>query len=256
VRAALYVLLLAGTQCLAQTATLEIPESNPGRPTVATPATLTPVGYLQFETGAVAAWDSPEFSSRQGLNEAIKLAVHKRLQVIVLMEPIAHARPDETSARLGDASLGVQAVLFPGEGRRPTIAVSYFRQIRNGGATDFDIGSSRDSFLLMWSNDMAGFHVDINGFLNKQSDSGVGRAQYGQTISVSHPVKKFTVAGELWHFSQPFLSSNAVGNLWAVSYPVRKNLVLDTGFAHGFTSTSTRWQVFAGFTYLLPHRLW
>jgi hypothetical protein len=32
--------------------------------------------------------------------------------------------------------------------------------------------------------------------------------------------------------------------------------VLDGGFSHGFTSTSTRWQSFAGFTYLLPHRLW
>ena len=255
-RAALLGLLLAPGTCWAQTATLEIPEPNPGRPTVATPATLTPVGYFQFETGGVAGWQSPEFSSRQGLNEAIKLTVHKRLQLIVLMEPIAHARPDDTSARLGDASLGFQAVLLPGEGRRPTLSVSYFRQIRNGGAPDFDIGSSTDSFLLLFSNDMAKFHFDINAFFNKQSDSGVGRAQYGQTISVSHALKKFTVAGELWHFSQPFLNGNAVGNLWAVSYPVRKNLVVDTGFEHGFTSTSTRWEVFAGFTYLLPHRLW
>jgi hypothetical protein len=44
--------------------------------------------------------------------------------------------------------------------------------------------------------------------------------------------------------------------LWAVSYPVRKNLVLDAGFDHGLTSSSTHWQRFAGFTYLLPHRLW
>jgi hypothetical protein len=27
------------------------PEANPGRPTVSTLATLTPVGYVQFETG-------------------------------------------------------------------------------------------------------------------------------------------------------------------------------------------------------------
>jgi len=37
----------------------------------------------------------------------------------------------------------------------------------------------------------------------------------------------------VWHFSQPFEPSNAVGNLWAVSYPVRKNLVVDGGFDHG-----------------------
>ena len=31
------------------------PVANPGRPTVSNPATLTPVGYFQFETGVLAA---------------------------------------------------------------------------------------------------------------------------------------------------------------------------------------------------------
>ena len=53
------------------------PEANPGRPTVSTPATLTPVGYLQFETGFTGAGNSPEFSSRYSLNEAIKLSVSR-----------------------------------------------------------------------------------------------------------------------------------------------------------------------------------
>ena len=47
-----------------------------------------------------------------------------------------------------------------------------------------------------------------------------------------------------------------VDGLFALSYSVRPNIVIDGGFSHGFTSTSTRWQSFAGFTYLLPHRLW
>jgi hypothetical protein len=33
--------------------------ANPGRPTIATPAALTPVGYLQFETGVLGADHSP-----------------------------------------------------------------------------------------------------------------------------------------------------------------------------------------------------
>jgi len=53
-----------------------------------------------------------------------------------------------------------------------------------------------------------------------------------------------------------FLRGNALGNLWAVSYSLHNNLVLDAGFDHGLTKTSTRWQGFVGFTYLLPHRLW
>jgi hypothetical protein len=39
----------------AQSATAPVPEANPGRPTVSTPATLTPVGYLQFENGVLFA---------------------------------------------------------------------------------------------------------------------------------------------------------------------------------------------------------
>jgi hypothetical protein len=50
----------------AQSGTTSVPEVNPGRPTVSTPATLTPVGYLQFETGVLFAQDSTEFSNRIG----------------------------------------------------------------------------------------------------------------------------------------------------------------------------------------------
>ena len=46
----------------AQTQT--VPQANPGRPTVSTPATLTPVGYLQFETGILGAINSTEFETR------------------------------------------------------------------------------------------------------------------------------------------------------------------------------------------------
>jgi hypothetical protein len=64
------------------------------------------------------------------------------------------------------------------------------------------------------------------------------------------------VSGEIWRFTQPFLRSNAVGNLWAISYTAKRNLVFDAGFEKGLTNTSTHWEGFAGLTYLLPHRLW
>ena len=54
----------------AQSGTPSVPEANPGRPTVSTPATLTPVGYLQFENGALFAEDSTEFSKRPELDGA------------------------------------------------------------------------------------------------------------------------------------------------------------------------------------------
>jgi hypothetical protein len=65
-----------------------------------------------------------------------------------------------------------------------------------------------------------------------------------------------TLTPVVWHFTQPFLRSNAVGNLRALSYTARKNFVLDGGFNRGLTSTSTRWGVFLGFAYLLPYKLW
>jgi len=105
--------------------------------------------------------------------------------------------------------------------------------------------------------DVKGFHYDANAVFNELSQGPVRRGQFGQTLSISHPIAgKFSLSGEIWHLTQPFLRGNAVGNLWAVGYMARKNLVLDAGFNPGLTSTSTHWEVFVGFTYLLPHRLW
>jgi hypothetical protein len=50
-----------------QTITDSIPETNAARPTVSTPATLTPVGYLQLENGGLGAVISPEFGTRIGI---------------------------------------------------------------------------------------------------------------------------------------------------------------------------------------------
>jgi hypothetical protein len=110
---------------------------------------------------------------------------------------------------------------------------------------------------VLASADVKGFHCDANAAFNLLSEGPVRRGQFGQTLSISHPIAgKFSLSGEIWHFTQPFLRGNAVGNLWAVGYTARKNLVFDGGFNRGLTSTSTHWEVFVGFTYLLPHRLW
>jgi hypothetical protein len=66
----------------AQSGATSVPDANPGRPTVSTPATLTPVGYLQFENGVLFAQDSTEFSKRIGIGQVTKLAVRPRLGVV------------------------------------------------------------------------------------------------------------------------------------------------------------------------------
>jgi hypothetical protein len=233
-------------------------EANPGRPTVSTPATITPVGYLQFETGVLGARDSPEFSSRYGLNEVMKLSVTPRLEFIASAEPFVHYSADGTTANgTAEVFLGAQAVVSHGEGAKPTIAASYFRRLYDGGVPELDFGSPRNSLLLLASADVKGFHYDANAIFNEQTQGVVHRGQFGQTLSISHPIiGKLSLSGEIWHFTQPFLHGNAVGNLWAVSYAARKTLVFDAGFNRGLTGTSTHWEEFVGFTYLLPHRLW
>jgi hypothetical protein len=240
-----------------QSETGDEPEANPGRPTVSTPATLTPVGYLQFETGVLDASHSPEFTSRLGLNEVMKFSVLPRLELLAAAEPFVRSRSAGLTANgVAEVFLGAQVVLSEGEGAKPTFAASYFHRGYDGGAPELDFGSPANSFLLLASADVKGFHYDANAMFNELTDGGVRRPQFGQSLSISHPVGgKFTLSGEIWHFTQPFLRGHAVGSLWAVSYAARKTLVLDAGFNRGLTGTSTRWEVFAGFTYLLPHRI-
>jgi hypothetical protein len=101
--------------------------SNPGRPTVSTPATLTPVGYLQFETGVLGASHSPEFSSRYGLNTVMKLSVASRLELITSAEPFVQYHADSTSTNgTAEVFLGAQGVLSRGEDLKPTSRQAIF----------------------------------------------------------------------------------------------------------------------------------
>jgi hypothetical protein len=235
----------------------DAPVANPGRPTVSTPATLTPVGYLQFETGVLSAWTSPEVSSQTSMNEVVKFAVLPRIEFLAGLEPVAHSHVGSMSTNdAGSISLGAQAMFYQGEGAKPTISASYFHSVYGGNAPDLDIGSSTNSVLLLGSADVKKFHYDANAFFNEVVSDPVRRAQFGQSLSASHPLSaRFGLSGEIWHFTQPFLRGNAAGNLWALSYAANKDLVFDGGFDHGLTSTSTHWEVFAGLTYLLPQKI-
>jgi hypothetical protein len=241
----------------AQSGTPSVPEANPGRPTVSTPATLTPVGYLQFENGALFAQDSTEFSKRIGISQVTKLSVLPRLELLLQSEPLAISKSkDQTAVHEGEVFVGAQSVLFVGDESWPTVSISYVRRVHTSAAPELDVGTFRQSTSILLSEDLHGFDFDTNGILAEQVQGDVRRAQFGQTLSVSHSLGKFTISGEVWHFSQPLEKGNTVGNLWAVSRALRKNLVVDAGFNHGLTKTSTRSEALVGFTYLLPHRLW
>lgn len=235
-------------------------QANPGRPTVSTPATLTPIGYLQLECGVLGAEKSGEFSNRTGFETVAKLSLARRLELLVQTEPMVLSDlGTRTDHRPGEVFVGFQSVIKKGEGASPTISVSYFRRLYASPAPELDLGTNRQSALLLVSFDVKKFHVDTNGIVTEQitDAAGVHKAQFGQTLSISHPiVGNLALSGELWHFSQPLIKSNAAGLLFAPSYTVNRFLVLDGGFNRGLTSTSTRWEIFLGFTYLIPKKVW
>ena len=236
-----------------------VPDANPARPTISTPATLTPVGYLQFENGGLYATSSPEFTNRLGIEQVTKLSVDERIQFLAVFEPYTHSAGAAVSGnRPGEVFTGLQAVILKGEGDRPTISGQYLRRLYASPAPELDLGTFVQSGTILLSDDAYGFHFDLNGLALEQQDDAtkVRRAQFAQTLAVSHPFKKVTVSSEIWHFAQPLTKGMAVGTLSSVSYAVHKNVVLDGGFDHGLTRTSTQWETFVGFTYLLPKRLW
>src|SRR5207248_4587997 len=255
---ALLLVLLPALPAFAQNPPPEEPEANPGRPTISTPATLIPLGYLQFENGLLWARHSAEFSSRTGIEEVVKLSVLPRLELLFAGEPWVNSTAAGNKQNVfGDVSLGVQTLLRRGEGVKPAIAASYFRHVYSSAAPDLDIGTAEDSLLLLISADVRGFHYDLNGYADRQKAARVNRLQTGQSLSVSHDLHKpIGLTAEIWHFTQPLQNGHAIGTLWALTWNVRKTLVVDAGFNRGLTTTSTRWEAFAGFTYLVPHRLW
>ena len=146
---------------------MEPPEANPGRPTVSTPATLTPVGYLQFENGGLYAETSPEFTTLFGINQVTKLTVASRLQLLALSGPLAQASGATGDAlsgsRPGEVFAGFQAVVLSGEGHKPTVSVGYIRRLYASPAPEIDIGTFRNSASILVSDDLVGFHFDENG---------------------------------------------------------------------------------------------
>jgi hypothetical protein len=196
-----FALLVFARPTSAQATPDPVPEANPARPAVSTPATLTPAGYLQFETGSLGATTSPEFGTRIGINQVTKLTVVPRLELLVLTEPYIHSsnsKGGDKEIHPGEVFAGAQAVLLPGDGTRPTIAVSYIRRLYESPAPELDIGTNRQSGAILVSDDLAGFHFDANFIVTEETEFGTRRAQTGQTLSISHPLKKFTISGEIW----------------------------------------------------------
>lgn len=255
------------------------PTANPARPTVTNPAHIPPPGYLQFEQGLVEAADSsgsPSVNQQFSLVQTTKLALNHYVMIQASDQPFASTHFQSAGSRdTGDLLLGAQLLLTDedeGYSKKPTIAFGFNRRVRTGTSADLDTGSFSQGALALMSGSVHGVHYDTNVVFNEQhgqnaAGADVRRAQFGQSLALTRQLNQtFVISAELWHFTQPLVSTarngmavaraNAVGLLVAGGYTVRPNLVFDVAVDHGLTSTSTAWEGIAGFTYLLPHRLW
>ena len=226
----------------------------------------------------VQASASPGLDNQFSIGQVTKIAVHPRVMLELVSQPFAHTSfaPDN-SRDAGDLDVAFQAVVHRKHGNVPTVALNYQNVVRSGSAPNLDVGSSTRSAVLLLSGDIGLTHYDTNYIISEQTLPNppaptLRRAQFGQTICLSHPLfptrtgSRLGISAEIWHATQPLPTTdrhnhsvpraNAVGVLAAVGFAVRPNLVLDTALNRGLTSTSTTWQYLAGFTYLLPHRLW
>ena len=256
------------------------PAADPARPTVTNPAHIPPPGYLQFEQGFLQGAGSPGLDSQFSLVQTTKLSLTHYILVQVGDQPYAYTQPQSNDT--GDVVVGAQFLFNDeeeGHSRVPTVAIGLNHRIYAGTAPNLDIGGLSNGVLLLVSGDLFGLHYDTNYIFNEQPGNmsthpipgtvaqTVRRLQFGQTLSVTRQINQpLAFTGELWHFTQPLVSntrsnnfsqrSNAVGLLATFGYTVRPTLVLDCGAERGLTTTSTVWEGFVGFTYLLPHRLW
>jgi hypothetical protein len=259
---------------------------------------LPPTGYLQLEQGINRAETSPSGTAAQtALNQATKIALTSRFLAQVLWQPFTYntvftpaAGPVPATTikteNAGDIDLGTQIVLLKSTGPRPTIDVGYNGRVHTGTAANLDSGDFKQSLIFFFSGDLPhGTHYDSIYQFNEQRsvDNGttvgaspahpVRRAQYVQTLSVSHPIFPKSTGGrlafdvELQHYTQPFVTStshnhpiavraNAVDLLVTTPFALRPNIILDAAILRGLTSTSTQWQGTSGVTWLVPHRLW
>lgn len=257
-----------------------LPQASPARPTVTAPAHIPPTGYLQFEQGFNQANDSPSGTQSQfALSQTTKIALTTRLLVQLITQPYTYNRVANGNGSIegsndpGDLDLGAQYIVHKSVGAVPVVALGYLRRVRAGTSANLDVGGYAQSAVLLFSGDVPrGFHYDANVIVNEQSSGQVRRAQFAQSLAISHPLFGAATQGklggvvELSHFTQPFVvasadsvpvfRANTAGLLLAAVYSIRPNLVLDAAFDHGLTSTSTQWQGSFGFTHLLPHRLW
>jgi hypothetical protein len=102
--------------------------------------------------------------------------------------------------------LGVQGILYHGEGVKPTLAVSYSHKRYDGRTPEIDYGSHQ-LIVGFGERGRERVHYDANIFFTGLNQGPVRRGQFGQSLTISHPfLRRFTLSAEIWHFHSAIFS--------------------------------------------------
>ena len=116
-------------------------------------------------------------------------------------------------------------------------------------------GSGKPDYAVngIYSGDFGLWHSDVNLVDTRLGgvDPGSSRHQLLGAVALSHPVlQRWTVAGELSGIRQHGTASSAQG-LAALSYAIRRDIVVDIGAAHALNRATPTWQAFSGITIVI-----
>ena len=105
----------------------------------------------------------------------------------------------------------------------------------------------------IYSGDFGEWHADVNlvGTHEGAREAGTSRFRELGAFALSHPLsERWTAEGEVSGTRQHGAPSTSQA-LAALSYAVRRDIVVDVGAARGLSRASTRWQAFTGVTIVI-----
>ena len=161
---------------------------------------------LQFETGILAAWNSPGVISQTSINEVIKYSAVTRIQILASSEPYAHSHaPGQPTNASGDVDLGVQGWFIRVKALIPTVAVSVILAGFMSGDSSRPGHRELHEFRLA-SGQRRCERLSLRHELHLQMKwwtTIVRRAQLWARLFPFHIRlrAKFGLTGEIWHFN-------------------------------------------------------
>jgi hypothetical protein len=245
--------LLLALACAANAQSPEPDFIVPSRPTVSNPAEFQRPGVLQLEFGYSANFRAPGVSTEQDLPLALRFAISRRL----LFEfdgdsPISQTVAGVKTTGVGDTQLGIQVVLQHEKESRPGVSFAYYVKLPTASsAKGLGTGRLDHNFIGFISKKIGETTVDFNAiYLLAGRTSDNGHASSGQAaLAASRNVtKRFGIQGELSGFSRNDEQPGAMFVLGAVTFQVKRRLVLDSGMRFGLTHDAPRAGFFAGMT--------